>query len=406
MSPTLLLDLDNTLLTNDIEAFLPQYLQLFGKEVAATIDADKFVKALMAGTRRMMRNQRPDCTLKEVFDETFFPAIGPIQADFQALADQFYKQVYPALQPLTSPRPQAIALVQTALQQGYKLVVATNPLFPASAILQRLAWADLPVEQYPFEIVTSYESFHFTKPNPAYFAELLARIGWPEGPILVVGDDLENDIHAAQQMGLPTFWLPQNGQTTAQDQIEGHAVPLGSGGLEDVLPWLKKAHPETLLPNYNLHSAMQAVLRATPAALDSLCRSVDRELWTQRPQINAWCLTEILCHLRDVDEQVNLPRLQRVLQELNPFISGKDTDPWAEERQYIRQDGAQALRQFIQTRLKLLDLVESLTPEDWQRPARHAIFGRTDLAELVNFITGHDRLHIQQVHAVLQAITH
>jgi hypothetical protein len=117
-------------------------------------------------------------------------------------------------------------------------------------------------------------------------------------------------------------------------------------------------------------------------------------------------LTEILCHLRDVDEQVNLPRLQRVLQELNPFISGKDTDPWAEERQYIRQDGAQALHQFIQTRLKLLDLVESLTPEDWQRPARHAIFGRTDLAELVNFITGHDRLHIQQVHAVLQAITY
>jgi hypothetical protein len=176
LSPTLLLDLDNTLLTNDIEAFLPQYLQLFGKEVAATIDADKFVKALMAGTRRMMTNQRPDCTLKEVFDETFFPAIGPIQADFQALADQFYKQVYPDLQPLTSPRPQAIAWCKPAA--AGLCAVATNPLFPASAILQR-SWADLPVEQYPLRSSHPRE-FPFHLPNPAYH-ELLAGIGWPEG---------------------------------------------------------------------------------------------------------------------------------------------------------------------------------------------------------------------------------
>ena len=152
MSPTLLLDLDNTLLTNDIEAFLPQCLQLFGKEVAATIDADKLVKALMAGTRRMMRNQRPDCTLKEVFDETFFPAIGPKQAHFQALADQYYKQVYPALQPLTTAGlspfievPVGGELLPAAKELGAMAKVRTGGLtadaFPPPAALARLQGA-------------------------------------------------------------------------------------------------------------------------------------------------------------------------------------------------------------------------------------------------------------------------
>ena len=73
---TLLLDLDDTLIGNDIEIFLPQYIRAFQETVASFVEPQRFVKALMTGTGRMVENLRPDCTLKEVFDASFFPELG------------------------------------------------------------------------------------------------------------------------------------------------------------------------------------------------------------------------------------------------------------------------------------------------------------------------------------------
>ncbi len=109
----------------------------------------------------------------------------------------------------------------------------------------------------------------------------------------------------------------------------------------------------------------------------------------------------ILCHLRDVDMEVNLPRLNKVLHEVNPFLPGEDTDPWAKDRNYILQDCDEALDRFIITRMEIVSMLETLSPDDWERSARHAIFGPTRLIELVKIITGHDRLHVQQAHEVL-----
>jgi hypothetical protein len=99
-----------------------------------------------------------------------------------------------------------------------------------------------------------------------------------------------------------------------------------------------------------------------------------------------------------VEAEVNIFRIQKLLKSWNPFLPGEDTDRWADERNYYAQDGLQALRHFIKTRMELLGLLEGLEDEDWRRPARHAIFGPTRLDELVNIIAAHDRLHIQQVY--------
>jgi len=42
-----------------------------------------------------------------------------------------------------------------------------------------------------------------------------------------------------------------------------------------------------------------------------------------------------------------------------------------------------------------LALMDGLQAE-WDRPARHAIFGPTSLQELVGFMAEHDRLHVRQ----------
>ena len=76
-------------------------------------------------------------------------------------------------------------------------------------------------------------------------------------------------------------------------------------------------------------------------------------------------------------------------------MAGEVTDDWVKERQYARQDGRDSLAQFTAVRKELLALLDGLQAE-WNRLARHAIFGPTSLQELVGFMAGHDRLHVKQ----------
>ena len=399
MSVTLLIDLDNTLLNNSMHSFLPAYLQLISEYVAAYAEPSRVVNAILAGTQRMLNNQDPDCSLSDVFFPAFYPEFSESPQVMEQVFDRFYREAFPQLKSLTQPRPEAIELIENAFARGYKIAIATNPLFPRTAILQRLSWAGLSADKYPFDLIPSMERFHFAKPNPAFLAEILAQMGWPESPVVMVGDDPKNDIGAALALGIPAFEVTQNGSNDFPE-LE---VSFASGGLEDLLPWVDHAPKDLLQPDFNDPQAMIAVLRATPAALNTLSAGFPGEDWVQSPQPGEWGLTQIFCHLRDVDSDVNLPRLQNMSNTNNPFLPGIDTDRWAEQRSYIIQDGRLALRQFNLARIQLLALLEGLSPKEWELPSRHAIFGPTTLKELVSIIVGHDQLHIRQAYRVIKA---
>ncbi len=399
MTITLLLDLDNTLLHNNTEIFIPEYLKALSRYLEDHIDPVKLKKALLAATDVMAANNRLDRSLKQTFDEVFYPAIGYEEHQLTETLNNFYSQKFSSLQKFTSPIPAAVTLVKKAVERGYRVAIATNPLFPLTAIIQRLEWSGLPADEYPFALIPSYETFHFAKPNPAFLAEFLAQLGWEEGPVIMVGDDMINDIEPARSLGICTVWI-KNSRNVGQI----NSTPTVT--LEEIsqfLPWLDATPQDSLEPNFSSPSALLPILKSTPAALLTICNQIDKLLWNKRIQADEWCITEILCHLRDVDAEVNLPRVEAVLSEDNPFLAGKDTDPWANERQYINQDGDQAMNSFIQARTRIVDYLEKIQPATWQRSARHAIFGPTRLIELVNIIAGHDRLHIQQVYKNLNA---
>jgi len=401
MTLTLLLDLDGTLLENDMDGFVEGYLKAFGKHVQPILDPQIFVTKLLYATKQMVSNRRPDQTLEEVFDEAFYPAINQKKEDLRSVIDAFYGDVFPTLKSLTKAKPQAVKLVKAAFERGYQVCIATNPLFPLTAILQRLDWAGLSAQEYPYALVPSYETFHFAKPNPAYYSEFLGVIGQPDGPVVMVGNDPVSDIAAARQAGLATFWL-DDGILTAP---EGAESTIAYDSLDEFLPWLDSIPPEELSPNSSTTGAILANLAGAATAIDTLSRKMPASAWIKKPHPNEWSLVEILCHLRDVEAEVNLPRIRKVIQESNPFIPGKDTDPWASERQYILQDHTEALSSFMSTRIELLSILENLAPDDWQRPARHAILGPTHIQELVGIITSHDRLHIQQAYQVVNAFS-
>ena len=51
MTLTLLLDLDDTLLNTNLEAFIPGYFQALSKDLAARVAPEKMLRALISGTR-------------------------------------------------------------------------------------------------------------------------------------------------------------------------------------------------------------------------------------------------------------------------------------------------------------------------------------------------------------------
>ncbi len=393
---TLLLDLDDTLLETNMDVFIPAYFKALSGALADKVAPELMIPALTGGTRAMMANTDPALTLQEVFDSVFFPMLGLDRLTLQTAIDRFYDEIFPSLGVLTKPIPEAIRLVDWAFAQGHRVVIATNPFFPLKAIQHRLRWAGLAPEKYPFALVTSYETFHFTKETVAYYPEMLAQLGWPEDPLVMVGDDIDREVKPTQAAGFPVFWVRKSSEVSAE------AVGVAQGPLESFRGWLEKATPASLKISIQAPPALLANLRSTPAAIATLVASVPLDGWKHQPAPAEWSLTEVLCHLRDVELDVNQPRIRKLLAEENPFLAGEVTDQWVEERGYAAQDGLQALAAFVSARKETLSLLDGLQAE-WSRKARHAIFGPTTLRELIGFVAGHDRVHIQQIWKTLRS---
>ena len=139
-----------------------------------------------------------------------------------------------------------------AFAQGHRVAIATNPLFPLKAVQHRLRWAGLPPEKYPFALVTSYETFHFTKETVAYYPEVLAQLGWPEDPAVMVGDDIDREVKPTQAAGFPVFWVRKSGEVSA----EPTGVPQGT--LESFRGWLESTDPESLKISFQTPQALLA----------------------------------------------------------------------------------------------------------------------------------------------------
>jgi FMN phosphatase YigB (HAD superfamily) len=203
-SPTpiraVLFDLDGTLLDSNMQTFLPSYFKALSACVAHLVAGERFVECLLQATQAMMDNDGRE-TNAEVFARAFYPKIGHPKESLEPVFERFYDQEYPKLGHLTRRIPGARRVVSSAFELGHKVVIATNPLFPAKAIDTRMQWAG--IEGLPYNLVTSYENSRACKPNLRYFTDILAYLGLAAESCLVVGNE-DLDMVAAR-LGCPTF---------------------------------------------------------------------------------------------------------------------------------------------------------------------------------------------------------
>ncbi len=396
MAITLLLDLDDTLLNTNVGEFLPAYFRALSGHLQNWIKPDAMLPALLSGVQLMLDNQDPSVTLQQVFESHFYPMLGIDKATLQQPLEDFYDTVFPGIGGVTRPRAGAADLVNWALERGDRVIIATDPLFPRKAVLERIRWAGLDPER--FELISSFETFHFSKSHPEYYAEVLGQLGWPDGPVLMVGNDEDRDLACAEQLGLATYQIVGANAPVAVPHAEArpNAEPLGRGTLTDLRNWLESSASDSMVPSSRSQRATLAILRASPAALQGMTTGMSPEQWMHEPSPDDWAMLEIVCHMRDTEREVHREQVRTLLDEPQPFVPRPDAAVWAKQRKYLNENGPSALREFAAARKETLAALRGLDQSVWQRAARHAIFGPTHFLEVVGFMADHDRLHIQQ----------
>ncbi len=397
MIKAVLLDLDETLLQNPPDIFAKAYIGLlidYFQKQNPTLNQQQLQAAIRSATQATLLSTQALHFNAEVFSAVFAEQLGGHRAELDQIVEGFLNTTYPQLERLTKKVDAAVPLVDWLLSNNYAVAIATQPLYPQQAILQRVTWAGLDASRIGF--ISTLDSVHFAKPNPSYYEEILTRLGFEPDETLMVGDDWYNDIVPAATAGFYTYWIRP--ASTPAPAEWGDIVVNGSGTLADLRQaiqyesWLDTLTPRSLIPQQIAPRYLGNI-----AALHGLARDIPEHFWNQHPDPNEWSPLEIVVHLLESECDVQRPRLEMILSQENPFLVNPPTPLPPYRGDLADVNGYLVIEQFAAERLKTIVLLSGLTDEQWMRPARHSVFGPTNLLEMAAFTARHDRLHIKQL---------
>jgi FMN phosphatase YigB (HAD superfamily) len=177
-------------------------LKMLGKKVEKWMDPKIFIHHLMQSTEVMLNHGNPKKTNEGAFWEDFSLKIPCEREKLMKIFDEFYAVDFPALSRICEGNNCSGEILKLAFQKGYEVVIATNPIFPKVAVLERLRWID--AEDFPFQLITTYENMHYAKPYKEYYLEIMVKIGREPHECMMIGNDVEEDMVAAE-LGLETY---------------------------------------------------------------------------------------------------------------------------------------------------------------------------------------------------------
>lgn len=211
----ILFDLDGTLLDIDIYRFIDRYFDklaiVIGDIAGNDRSQNEVVEAFHLATAAMM-HPHPGITNREAFEKKFGQAIGVDMKGLWPIFERFYQETFPSLSNGSGPSPGAYEAIAEASRHGLGIAIATNPVFPLSAIVERMRWAGIPASAA--HIITSYENMYACKPHPEYFMQTAKMLDVSPADCLMVGDDPVLDLPAAN-IGMKTFFVGNSTEAAA-----------------------------------------------------------------------------------------------------------------------------------------------------------------------------------------------
>jgi len=233
MIKTIFFDLDGTLLPMDQDIFLKDYFgRLIKKMIPHGYDPDRLQKSIWACTGAMVQNNGT-CSNENVFWNRFSEVYSSNIRRDESVFLEFYEKEFQEVRSSCGFNPLVSDAIQELKHMGLRLVLATNPLFPAVATKSRVFWAGLDPDD--FEWITTYENASYCKPNPGYYQEILDKLQLSPEECLMVGNDVAEDM-IAEVVGIHVFLLTDCLINKQQEDISSYP----NGGFPELMDFIRR----------------------------------------------------------------------------------------------------------------------------------------------------------------------
>jgi len=235
MFEAVLFDLDGTLLDIDMDYFLTMYFKEMGRMAALSgcCDPKRMVAQILSSTDVMIKDINPKTRNEETFMNDFISNLEADELEMRAFFDDFYRIGFPRLQEYCRPFAGIPEMMAGVFKHGFKVVIATNSVFPREAVQARLKWAG--VGEFKYELITCYENMHYCKPYPQYYQEIVENIGVDPSACLMIGNDTGEDL-VAGEIGIKTFLV----EDRIIDKGNSSYLPDWRGSMQELFEFMEK----------------------------------------------------------------------------------------------------------------------------------------------------------------------
>lgn len=216
MRDTFLFDLDGTVLPMDFDKFMELYLYNIGEYFKEVIDPKELVKNILISTEVMVKtnNQRKN---EDIFMNHFDSLIKGDVEDYKPMFYDFYNSTFDNVKKSTHKSKYMRKSIDLLKQKGYKIVLATNPLFPMIANHHRIRWAGFEPDEFSY--ISSFESNFYCKPHLEYYNEVLESINKDAKNCYMVGNDVFDDLSSGK-LGIETYLITNHMLNKHNQEVE------------------------------------------------------------------------------------------------------------------------------------------------------------------------------------------
>lgn len=124
----------------------------------------------------------------------------PSAEAIEVLLPAYFEPWYRAMQAL----PQAVRVLHLLREAGLRIAAIANLLYGEDLLLERLRTLGLAPH---LDAVVFSTELGWLKPHPAPYRAAAQRLGLSPQSLVMVGDDWEIDVRAAERLGIRAIWL-------------------------------------------------------------------------------------------------------------------------------------------------------------------------------------------------------
>lgn len=201
MLKAILFDIDNTLILFNEITFFRNYISKIYRSFTDLMPFELFKNKLLTSSQDLLENNG-EVSNAESFMNSFSRGFENYKEDIWNRFINFYETEFSKFETLTTPVKGVSDIIPKLQKQNFKLVIASNPIWPLSVQMIRLGWAG--IQDINYHLITHIQNMSFCKPQLEYYWEICNKINEKPEHCLMVGNDPFNDTIVGK-IGMKTF---------------------------------------------------------------------------------------------------------------------------------------------------------------------------------------------------------